>query len=81
MPIKLRTKLGMPVVKVMRWPVCGWRHPWRRLRSVLAARAVARRAHCPVLVGTWVLPAEQGDTRSPSWNDSVPEHDQSRAAS
>ncbi len=37
-------------------PLSSWRHPWRRLRMLLTARAMRRQASCPVLVGTWAIP-------------------------
>ena len=37
-------------------PLCGWRHPFRRLHDGSQARSVAREAPCPVLVGSWNEP-------------------------
>jgi nucleotide-binding universal stress UspA family protein len=49
-------------------PLLSWtRHPWRRLRSVITARALARTAFCPVLIGTWVQPRENGRGRQYEW--------------
>ena len=35
-------------------PQPSWRRPWRRLRAVITACSVLRRAPCPVLVGSWL---------------------------
>jgi nucleotide-binding universal stress UspA family protein len=48
------------------WPVPGWRHPVRRLRCAVARRLVARRAHCPMLVGRWQLPVDWRNAADPA---------------
>jgi nucleotide-binding universal stress UspA family protein len=45
-----------------------WRRPWRRLGAAITARAVRRRAPCPVLVGSWFGPADYA-----GWNDAAAE--------
>jgi nucleotide-binding universal stress UspA family protein len=50
-------------------PLQSWtRHPWRRLRSVVIARALARTAFCPVLAGSWAQPAWNGRDRQYEWD-------------
>jgi hypothetical protein len=43
-------------------PAWTWRHPLRRLYGAIEARRVAQQARCPVLVGTWMVPADAGRT-------------------
>jgi nucleotide-binding universal stress UspA family protein len=40
-------------------PLWSWRHPWRRLRAIRAARAVVRQVSCAVLLGAYVQGAGQ----------------------
>jgi nucleotide-binding universal stress UspA family protein len=46
-------------------PQWSWRHPWRRLGTLRAARAVLRQVSCAVLVGTWTQGAGQRAAQDP----------------
>ena len=39
-------------------PQCSWMHPWRYLRTLQIVRELSRAVSCPILAGSWQLPAE-----------------------
>jgi nucleotide-binding universal stress UspA family protein len=63
-------------------PLCSWRHPWRRLRMLLTARAMRRQASCPVLVGTWAIPGSgrMPQRAEPQWSYSSTAYISTRAS-
>ena len=53
-------------------PLGSWRRPWRRLHAICTARAVLRRAACPVLLGAWAIPGHERTPQRPGREGSEP---------